>query len=289
MNLPPPAPRVYDPHVGLASKLVRRARSAYRDLAQYATLFDMHGNDVARQTDFAHAERPVLLLPGFLATRRTLAILERRLRRDGYSPFSLNLGGLLGTFNTLSIEERALYVREKIERLYQRFEKMGPLAIVGHSKGGLIGRYYVKRLGGHQRCCALITLGTPHNGAPIAYLGMGLGPILPSLGEMRPMSRFIQRLKEGTFPSEVRLVSVYSKDDRIATFPSTLLESDGQPHILNVDVRGVPHHGFLHNKRVYDVVHRELQIGFADAHPREPGLRVAPRAVEGRGTPKATG
>ena len=32
--------------------------------------------------------------------------------------------------------------RVEVERLYARYE-LGPLSIVGHSKGGLIGRYYV--------------------------------------------------------------------------------------------------------------------------------------------------
>lgn len=272
---------------GFTEKLVRKARSLVDNAAQYVNL-DIDGNEVARRTDFSRAERPVLLLPGFLATRRSLEILERRLRRDGYSPFSLNLGGLLGTFNTLSIEERSLFVREKVERLYSRFS-MGPLAIVGHSKGGLIGRYYVKRLGGYQRCCALITLGTPHNGAPIAYLGAPFGSLLPSLQEMRPMSRFITRLKEGPFPDEVRLVSIYSKADKVASFPSGLLETDGQQNMLNVDVRDTPHYAFLHKKRVYEIVQRELSIAYADRAARDRAGRRHVPVPELRKGPKAAG
>lgn len=244
----------------LSYRLFRRARSFARGLAQTASL-ELEGNEIERKTDFSQALRPVLLLPGFLATRRSLSILEHRLRRDGFSPFSLNLGGLLGTFNTLSIEERARFVRDKVERLYAR-HRMGPLGIVGHSNGGLLGRYYVKSLGGAARAYALITLGSPHNGAYAAYLGAPFGTLFPSLREVRPMSAFIRELKEGSFPSQVRLVSIYSKTDRVASFPSTLLETDGEANQLNVDVRNVAHNRFLSTKRVYEIVRRELNAAW---------------------------
>lgn len=265
------------------TRWLRRAKALVSGLAQYADL-DLEGNKVDRRTDFSQAARPVLLLPGFLATRRSLSILEHRLRRDGFSPFSLNLGGLLNTFNTHSIEERAAFVRDKIERLYERYP-MGPLAIVGHSAGGLLGRFYIKRLGGHARVYALITLGSPHNGAYAAYLGAPFGPLFPSLREVRPMSGFIRRLKEGGFPKDVRLVSIYSKADKVASFPSTLLETNGEQNLLNVDVLNVPHHRFLSTKRIYEIVRREIHVAWAS----RVAAGAAPSVTLLRGGPKVTG
>ncbi len=69
--------------------------------------FDASGNRVRRRTDFAHCPRPVLLLYGLLSTRRSCEVLERRLRRDGYGVFSIDLGGLAGAFNTRGIDESA--------------------------------------------------------------------------------------------------------------------------------------------------------------------------------------
>jgi pimeloyl-ACP methyl ester carboxylesterase len=40
--------------------------------------------------------------------------------------------------------------------------------VVGHSMGGLIARYWMGKLGGWQMTDGLITLGTPHRGAPKA-------------------------------------------------------------------------------------------------------------------------
>jgi pimeloyl-ACP methyl ester carboxylesterase len=242
----------------------RRIRAETRDVLRY---FDPRsvGNEIPRKTDFTKCLRPVLLLPGFMATRRGLIVLERRLRRDGYCVFSLNLGGLLGTFNTRSIEESALLVREKVERLYRRYE-LGPLAIIGHSKGGLIGRYYIKRLGGHERACALITLGTPHHGTPTAYLAAAAtGLFAPSIWQLMPMSRFIRKLKQGPFPEHVRLASLYSKADGVVPFPVGMIEDLGAANLTNIEVPGIRHHEFLTKKRVYDAIRKELAIAYAKA------------------------
>ena len=252
--------------------LIRRAKAEGRNVMRYLDPRGV-GNDVARTTDFNQCLRPVLLLPGFMATRRGLSVLERRLRRDGYGVFSLNLGGLMGTFNTHSIEESALLVREKIEKLYRRYPALGPLTIVGHSKGGLIGRYYIKRMGGHERCAALVTLGTPHHGTPAAYLGaLMTGLVAPSIWQLMPMSPFIRRLKSGDFPDRVRLVSVYSKEDGVVPFPSGMVEPGARADIVNIEIAGVSHRAFLTRKAVYDAVQAQLRLVYPEGSVSAPDL-----------------
>jgi triacylglycerol esterase/lipase EstA (alpha/beta hydrolase family) len=246
----------------------RQLKRQLRDLRGYVD-FDRDGNQVVRRSDFTQCPRPVLLLYGFFSTRRVLDVLERRLRRDGYCVWSINLGGLFDSFNTHGIEESAEKVRDKVERLYARYP-LGPLSIIGHSKGGLIGRYYVKRLGGDQRVRNLITLGTPHNGTPTAYLGVAtLGLFAKSVWQMTPMSPFIRRLKMGSFPRSVRLVSLYSKEDGASPFPSCLLEDGGQENLVNIEVPGVTHRAYLSNRIVYAHVRRQLAIGYGDPAPDE--------------------
>jgi triacylglycerol lipase len=233
-----------------------------QDLRSYFDL-DRHGNEVVRRADFARCPRPVLLIYGFFATRRSFEVIERRLRRDGHCVFSINLGGTFDAFNTLGIDDSAEKVAEKVERLYARHPSMGPLSIIGHSKGGLIGRYYIKRLGGERRVSTLITLATPHNGTPTAYLGLAaLGLVARSLWQMTPMSPFIRRLKQGTFPRSVHFVSVYSKSDRLTPFPTALLETQDGPNLKNVEIDDIGHHEFLTRKKVYDVIARELDDGW---------------------------
>ena len=252
---------------------LRRVRAEARDLLRYVDLRAI-GNDVPRSTDFNRCARPVLLLPGFMATRRGLSVLERRLRRDGYCVFSLNLGGLMGTFNTRSIEESGLLVREKVERLYRRYD-LGPLAVIGHSKGGLIGRYWMKRLGGHERSCALITLGTPHHGTPSAYVGAALtGVFAPSIWQLMPMSGFIRRLKEGPFPAHVRFASIFSKADKVVPFPGGIIEQRDNPNLVNIEVPGVTHHEFLTRKNVDEQIRAQLELAYAQ------NIRETPSSIE---------
>lgn len=258
-------------------------RHRKRDLDNTLTyiLLTLEGNKVEKLTDFKKAKHPVLLLYGFGATRRTFAILEQRLRRDGFSVFSLNLGGLLDTFNTRCIEELAELVDEKIERLFKRY-KLKKVSIIGHSKGGLIGRYYVKRLGGSKRVHTLITLGTPHNGNPWALLGVASPLVLfsKSIRQMFPMSPFIRALKQGPFPKNVRFVSIYSRDDRVCFYKSAMLDIPPKSkHLKNVEISGMNHVDLVIRKAAYNVIRRELRSG---EHPRSKKLQRGKAVVAQR-------
>ena len=255
---------------------IRRARRHIRYLSGYLDFST--DSYVPRLTDFARCPRPVLLLYGFFSTRRTFEVLERRLRRDGYSVFSLDLGGVAKSFNTRGIDDLADFVRAKVERLYARNPAMGPLTIIGHSKGGLIGAYYVKKLGGWRRTRALLTMGTPHHGTPVAYAGLPFGLFARSLWQMTPMSPFIRRLQRGAWPPGVRFASLYSKDDAVAPFPTTLIETHGLPYLRNIEVEAHGHREFLYKKRVYDTLLEELREGEATAPVRIGKLTLVPGA-----------
>lgn len=243
------------------SALKRAARRLIRRTQNWGTIvaLTLRGNQIERRADLHQCKKPVLMLYGFGATRRTFSILERRLYNDGYTVFSINLGGILGTFNTRGIEELASFIDEKIERLYKKYDIQGKLSVIAHSKGGLIGHYYVKRLGGDKRVKLLITLGASHNGNPWALLG-AFSPVAlfsKSIRQMTPMSSFIRRLKRGSFPKRCKLYSIYSKDDRVCVYPGAVLEE--APNVKNVEVEGISHSEFLIKKSVYHVIVHALE------------------------------
>jgi pimeloyl-ACP methyl ester carboxylesterase len=179
------------------------------------------------------------------------------------------------------VDDLADFVRAKIERIYARNPGLGPLTIVGHSKGGLVAAYYVKKLGGWRRTRAVVTLGTPHHGTPVAYLGIPLAAVARSVFQMLPGSPFLARLQDGPWPAQVRLTSVWSRLDPWAPYPSGLLETHGLPHLANVEVQG-DHRSFLTSKRLYEVLAREMRAAEADA-PVVRGALTAMRGGKARG------
>jgi triacylglycerol lipase len=263
----------------------RAVRQAAKDVRRLAAALQIPGldNAVEKVTDFRNCPRPVLLLHGWFSARRTFDVLERRLRRDGYGVFSFDLGGLPGSFTGRRIDDLADHVRVKIDRLYERYPGLGPLSIVGHSKGGLIAEYYVKKLGGWRRTRAVVTLGTPHHGTPFAWLGLPLAPLTRSLLQMAPGSGFLARLHDGPWPAQVRLASLWSRADRAAPYPTCVVETHGLPHLANVEVTA-DHSGLLLRKKVYEAVVRELRAAEEQA-PRV----VGPLTAMAGGRSKAAG
>lgn len=256
-------------------RVARWVRQAARVVEELAAAYDgsVRRRPVERRTDFSRCEHPVLLLHGFFSSRRTCAVLERRLRRDGMGVFTLDLGGLGGTLNTRGIDDLADLVRAKIERLYARHPALGPLTIVGHSKGGLIAAYYVKKLGGWRRTRAVVTLGTPHHGTPVALLGLPVGFLARSLWQLFPGSAFLRRLHDGPWPGQVRLVSIWSREDGASPYPSAVIETHGLPHLANVEVQS-HHAAFLTSKRVYQALLHEI-LAAIEAAPARRGPLTA--------------
>jgi len=206
---------------------------------------------IERITDFEFCKKPVLLIYGFGANRRVMMVLEERLRRDGYDVFTINLGGLFEILRTDGIEETASFVNIKVKRLIERYN-LPEIAIVGHSEGGIIGRYMVQKLGGDEYTHTLITLASPHRGTPFAYLGLvATGFISQNLWQLTPNSSFIKELNSTRFPEGVRFCAIYSKDDRLIPYPYSIPERETIPHLVTVEVDGIGHNGFLFYKRPY--------------------------------------
>ena len=224
--------------------------------------------------DFDHAARPVLLLHGFLASRRAVEVLERRLRKDGYTVFTFRLGGPRQMLRR-GIDDLALLVRAKVERIYGRHPGMGPLTVIGHSQGGLVGAWYVKKLGGWRRVRALVTLGTPFHGSPAAYAMAPLALVAPAVWQMAPRSTFLRRLERGAWPPGVRLASLWSRGDLVTPFPSGVVATFGLPYVRNVEVEAGGHREFLFKRRIYRALVEELRAGEEPAPVALAGPRLA--------------
>ncbi|MFF6907820.1 lipase family alpha/beta hydrolase [Streptomyces sp. NPDC012389] len=178
------------------------------------------------------AERPVVLLHGFIDNRSVFLLLRRALARHGrrhlaslnYSPFTRDL--------RTAAELLGRHVEELCARTGQR-----EVDIVGHSLGGLIARYYVQRLGGDRRVRTLVTLGTPHGGTAVAP-GAGLHPIVR---QMRGGSTLIEELRRPAPGCRTRFVSFWSELDQVMVPVGTACVDHPDLDAVNVRVTGIGH------------------------------------------------
>jgi len=207
---------------------------------------------------------PVLLIHGYLATRGSLHLLERRLTEMGH----LVLTYRLGLVHAGDICESAAKIAAKIESIAAQTH-LDRMDIVGHSLGGLVGLYYVKRMGGRRRARRLVMLGSPTAGTWSAIFSLALAPLGRASLQLLPDSAFLRELEAGSLPEGVDIVSVAGERDRLAPPSTTRLR--GVRHI------SLPtnHAGLLVDAQVAQVV-GEILAGAPPARAREPDL---PRAA----------
>lgn len=178
------------------------------------------GNRIRRQAAFEEVDEaspPVLLIHGFLGTRGSMFTLERRLVEDGLCVFSFNLG----TLNLRDIRRSAFLIHRKVERILAQ-TPVDKIDIVGHSMGGLIGLYYIKKLGGHRRVRHLVMMGTPVRGTWAALVGViTMGLWSSSSWQLLPRSTFLDELAKDDPPPEVGIYTIAAARDWVCPLPST--------------------------------------------------------------------
>ncbi len=204
--------------------------------------------------------RYVLVLPGLFANDLYLQPMHRWLRRIGYRPVRSSQIVNAGCPQRLC-EEVEGHLR------IQTANPVAPIALIGHSRGGILARAIAVRLG--ERCSHLILLGSPAAAvvraidAHAALSGAPAGPAVQRAG-----NRARQILDPDCdvpacgcpFPSDVRgrlhkrtrVVSIYSTEDPIV--PKAACRVGGA---RNVEVRGT-HSGLAYNIAAYRVIAEEL-------------------------------
>jgi triacylglycerol lipase len=221
---------------------------------------------VFREADpSAGGGRPVLLVPGFLAGDRSLAVMRGWLRRNGYRTRSAGM-----RFN-VDCSARALDALEvRTEALAERYGRR--VALIGQSRGGTLGRALAVRR--PDLVDTLVGLGAPQLNAlavhPLIMLQVGVVVALGTLGTRGVFSRTCWRGEccrafresaEAPFPPGVRYVSIYSRSDGIVDWRSCL-----DPAAEHVEVRA-SHIGMAVSAPVYRAVAAALAIQNAEELP----------------------
>jgi pimeloyl-ACP methyl ester carboxylesterase len=191
---------------------------------------------------------PVLLIHGYLATRGSLHLLERHLAARGHVVMSYKLGPI----NLGDIRDSAGLIARKVESIVAQ-TGVTQVDVVGHSMGGLVGLYYLKRLGGRHRVRRLVLLGTPARGTWSALFGLITAPLGLASLQLLPGSPFLRDLAETPLPPGAQVISIGAERDWLAPLDSTVLQ--GVEHISVA----TGHSGLLVEEEVADVIDRVLR------------------------------
>jgi triacylglycerol lipase len=236
---------------------VRPAMSPiWREIRSAGALLAGSGPDAGTNWPGPPGGRPVLLVRGFLAGDRALDVLAAHLAAVGHRPHPS------GIARNVDCSERTVAgMVDRLERIAA--DCGGPVAIVGHSRGGLLARVAANRR--PELVSGIVALGTPqrdpfavhpllllHGAALGAAAALGLRGLLSyscSLG--RCCARFRAELAR-PLPAGVGYLSVYSRRDGVVDWRACL-----DPSGRHVEV-GSTHCGMPADRVVVDAVARGL-------------------------------
>ena len=193
---------------------------------------------------FRPEAQPIVLVQGFAASSRVLLPLEAHLRRTLGRPIvRVRLGKRL-PLQLGDIRRSAERVAAALEELARR-PGFRHADVVGHSMGGLVASYVLKRLDRARRIRRVITLGTPHRGTPLALAGALLfGAFSRGIWQMVPGSPLLRELEALPVPEGSELIAVDAEAD--AVVPRGFARVNGAPRHRNATLPRLDHLGFLH-------------------------------------------
>lgn len=201
---------------------------------------------------------PVILLPGaFGQDLLYWNVWQYFLERDGFHVYPFSFPRL--TLADLRVSARLL--RDKIEEVLE-VEDAQRVALVAHSMGGLIARYYLKYLHGDERVTQLCCLGVPHLGTWTALTA----PVLKGTRQILPGSPFLAQLNDASVSHGVPVLNVWSNWDGIV-LPSRNAVLDA-PEVENREIPYMNHWRILVSRRAYRWVHERLVQADGEQPPK---------------------
>ena len=194
---------------------------------------------------------PVVLVHGYLCNRGFWWSVARHLGRSGYRVHTIDLEPVFGDIDGFA---RQLDARIATVRLAGGGRT---IALVGHSMGGLVIRAWLREHGA-EGISGVVTLGSPHHGSSLAWLGLGRNAV-----QMRPKSSWLSALAawEGRGVAAM-FVSIYSGEDNFVS-PQASARLAGA---RNVPLQGVGHLAMAFSRQVRTGLLEALSDIEAESH-----------------------
>lgn len=186
---------------------------------------------------------PVVLIHGWGLNRGCWWLLRRRLLRDGWGPvYGFNYRSFAA-----DVEAAAAELATLLESLPVAAGGM-PVNLIGHSLGGLVIRYYLRRYRA-QAVRRAITLGTPHAGTTFLPL---IGPVGRRLAPSSPL--IVQLNAADRVPQQFDVIAISSQFDALIVPPTHAR----YPEAFNIQVRDIGHNRLLFSRRIYVLIQENL-------------------------------
>jgi triacylglycerol lipase len=207
-------------------------------------------NGIERPLTRLATERPVVLIHGIFDTAAKLEPMVQFLNDLGFRPFAPTLAPSDGA---VGLDELALQLRFFVDEHIPE----GRFDLIGFSMGGLIGRYYLQRLGGIERVRRFISVSSPHRGSYWAYTVNNAG-----CRQMRPGSEFLRGLnRDAKTLARVSFASLWTPMDLMIVPSWSSRLGVGEEYRLPVAV----HPWMLRNRRSLRLIAKLLDASTASA------------------------
>jgi pimeloyl-ACP methyl ester carboxylesterase len=140
----------------------------------------------------------VVLVHGFLASAGVFRPLRARLEREAQAR--------IATF-THAPGVGIRRIARRLAEVVDPFPAGTRVTVVGHSLGGVVARWYVQEMGGHQRVSRTISLGSPFRGIDVPPFLIG--------ADLHAQSDLLRRLRENAHACGVPHTSIVGERDTV--------------------------------------------------------------------------
>lgn len=207
---------------------VREALGVARAVAAYPKGMFESAITCGRPCGDMRHDTPVLLVHGFGHNRSAWMVLERHLRKAGFtSVHTFNYNPLVH-----DVPQIAARLAERVQ-LLKSVTGAERVHLVGHSLGGVVIRWFVQELGGADVVDTAVTVASPHQGT-LAALSVAAAPFGRTAKQLLPGSDVMHKLASSPLPAQVRWVAYYSNLDLLIQ-PGSSGKLDGAVNILVKD------------------------------------------------------
>lgn len=222
-------------------------------------------------------DTPVLLVHGYGHNRSGWYLLDRSLRRAGFtSVHTMNYWPLRG------VPELAAGLAARVRDVLE-LTGAERVHVVGHSTGGVLLRWYIQELGGDEVVDTAITVASPHEGTLSAYGGMGT-----LARDLRPGSTVMRRLAVRARPTPVRWVAYYSNLDVVVQPAASAMLRHPVLEATNILVKDHGHVSMMLSGKVSRSIVDQLQAAAGHAAEITPLSKRRDQETVNRSTSRRT-